>query len=68
MRLLRYLDAEDLALGLTGNMVEAGCTLSLSDRLTPEITLPAFLIKSWRFIYSGFSGGSAKVFTFGVFC
>lgn len=47
MRLLRYLDAEDLALGLTGNMVEAGCTLSLSDtRLTPEITLPAFLMKS----------------------
>ena len=36
MRILRYLDPEDLALGLTGNVAEAGCTPNLSDtRLTP---------------------------------
>jgi len=61
MRLLRHLDAKDLAPGLTGNMVEAGCTLSLSDSasLSYEVLRGSFTLVSVV--------GSVKVFAFSIF-
>lgn len=45
MRTLRYLEAEDLALGLTGSVAEAGCNPNMTgSKSTPQITLPAFAI------------------------
>lgn len=45
MKILRYLKAEDLALGPTGSVAELGCTQTVSaTKSMPQITLPVFLI------------------------
>lgn len=45
MRILRYLEAEGLALGPTGSVAETGCNPNVTgSKAIPQITLPAFVI------------------------